>query len=78
MHESDEVPLDLPVPEHPEEGFEISIDSDVTIYRLSGHLAGRRVETAGVIQVGSLIYTPCGGALKCPSMWPVEEPELCP
>lgn len=78
MHESDEIPLDLPVPEDPEQMFVIQIDSDVTIYRLSGHLAGRRVATAGVIHVGSLIYTPCGGVFSCPPTWPVEEPELCP
>ena len=77
MHESDVVPLDLPVPNNPELGFEIPIYSDVVIHRLSGHLAGRRVATAGVVHVGKLIYTPCGGHFACPSTWPVEEPN-CP
>jgi hypothetical protein len=77
MHESDIVPLNVPVPENPELGFEIPIGSDVVIHRLSGHLAGRRVQIAGTVQVGKLVYTPCGGELKCPSTWPVEYPE-CP
>ena len=77
MHESDVVPLNVPVPDKPEDVFEIPIDSDVVIHRLSGHLAGRRVETAGVIQVGKLVYTPCGEALACPTTWPVEYPD-CP
>jgi hypothetical protein len=77
MHESDELPLDQPVPDNPELGFEIPIYSDVPIYQLSGHLSGRRVGLAGVIQLGKLIYTPCGGALACPETWPVEYPD-CP
>ena len=77
MHESDIVTLNVPVPENPELGFEIPIDSDVVIHRLSGHLAGRRVLIAGAVQVGKLVYTPCGGALECPTTWPVEYPE-CP
>ena len=77
MHESDIVPLNRPVPENPELGFEIPIGSDVVIHRLSGHLAGRRVLIAGAVQVGKLVYTPCGGALECPTTWPVEYPE-CP
>jgi len=77
MHESDELPLDQAVPDNPESGFEIPIDLDVPIYRLSGHLGGRRVDLAGVIQLGTLIYTPCGEGLECPDTWPVEYPE-CP
>lgn len=77
MHESDELPLDQPVPNNPELGFEIPIYDDVPIYELSGHLGGRRVGLAGVIQIGKLIYTPCGGALECPETWPVEYPD-CP
>jgi hypothetical protein len=72
MHESDTVNLDVPVPDNPELGFD----------QLSGHLAGRRVQTAGVIQIGKLVYTPCeeGTALPCPASWPVEYPDYpgCP
>jgi hypothetical protein len=77
MHESDIVTLNIPVPENPELGFEVPIDSDVVIHRLSGHLAGRRVLIAGAVHVGKLVYTPCGGELECPSTWPVEYPD-CP
>jgi len=77
MHESDVVPLDQVIPENPDAVFEIPIYSDISVYRLKGHLSGRRVGLAGVIQIGKLIYTPCGESLPCPLTWPVEEPE-CP
>ena len=77
MHESDVVPLNMPVPEDPGAEFDIPIDADVVIHRLSGHLAGRRVAMAGVVQVGFLRYTPCGGVFQCPETWPVEYPD-CP
>jgi len=77
MHKSDEIALNIPIPDDLGAGFTVSIEKDVYIDRLKGHLGGPSVGLAGVIQVGKLIYTPCVQDLDCPTTWPVEIPDAC-
>lgn len=77
MHESDQVPLDVPIPADISAGFIIPVNQDVTIHRLKGHLGGPRVEVAGVIHVGQLMYSPCILGSDCPSTGNSDYPDNC-
>lgn len=55
-HESDVIKLPVPVTPDPN-GFVLHVHADnVPVWRLSGHLKGRRVEMIGTIAVGDIIY----------------------
>jgi hypothetical protein len=77
MHESDQVPLDVPIPADISAGFTIPVNKDVAIHRLKGHLGGPRVEVAGVIHVGELMYSPCILGSDCPSTGNSDYPDEC-
>jgi len=78
MHESDQISLDIPIPANISAGFTIPVNQDVTIHRLRGHLGGPRVEEAGVIHVGELMYSPCILGIDCPSSGNSDYPDACP
>ena len=77
MHESDRVPLDFPIPEDISGGFAIPVNQNVTIHRLRGHLGGPRVEEAGVIHIGELMYSPCILGSNCLSSGNNDYPDHC-
>ena len=55
-HESEVITLAVPVKPDPA-GFVLHVHADgVPVYRLSGHVNGRRVEMIGTIAVGDIIY----------------------
>lgn len=57
MHETDNF-LDTPVTPDPVAGFTVTIDQEVPVYRLSGHLRGRRVGVVGHVYIGYIVYEP--------------------
>lgn len=77
MHESDQVPLDVPIPADISAGFTIPVNKDVTIHRLRGHLGGPRVGVAGEIHIGELMYSPCILDSNCPSSGNSDYPDAC-
>lgn len=57
-HESETIDFETPVPTDPN-GFVLHIHADqVPVYRLSGHLNGKRVEQIGTIAIGDVVYRP--------------------
>ena len=77
MHESDSVSLDVQIPTDLTESFIIPVNQEVTIYRLKGHLGGPRVEIAGAIDIGELVYSPCTLGGDCPSTGNLDYPDDC-
>ena len=77
MHESDQVPLNVPIPEDISDGFTIPVNQDVTMHRLRGHLGGPRVEVAGIVHIGELMYSPCIPGSDCPSSGNGDYPDAC-
>ena len=60
MHETDKLPVDPRVPTSvptAETPFTFHVHMDgVAVYRLSGHLAGKRVEQIGTISIADVVY----------------------
>jgi hypothetical protein len=77
MHESDQIPLNIPILADISGGFKIPVNKDVTIHRLKGHLGGPRVEVAGEIHIGELMYSPCILGSDCPSTGNSDYPDEC-
>jgi hypothetical protein len=55
-HDTDEIPVAVPVVPDPA-GFVLHVHADnVPVYRLSGHTGGKRVEVIGTISVWDVVY----------------------
>ncbi len=58
MHESDAIVINPPVKPDPA-GFTFHVHAiDVPLWRLSGHVGGKRVEQIGTISIGDIVYEP--------------------